>query len=135
MEFVEVIIIEDNSCRLGNGGDMITVEKLREMGCNVDEGLERCFGNEEMYLRLVGMIPGDANFDGLKAAIEQDDIKQAFEHAHALKGVLGNLSLTSMYDTAVTITELLRAETVMDYRPLLDELLGKRDELLKMLED
>lgn len=114
---------------------MLTIESLKNLGADTDEGLGRCFGNEDFYLRLVRMIPGDGNFDALKDSLEQRDLDKAFEAAHALKGVLGNLSLTPMYEKASEITELLRARKNVDYAPLLSELLNMRDELLRLCAD
>ena len=83
---------------------MITIEKLNAFGANTAEGLARCFGNEALYLKLVATIPGEGNFDKLKDSIAAKDLKTAFEAAHALKGVLGNLSLTPLYTPVVEIT-------------------------------
>lgn len=104
---------------------MITIEKLNAFGANTAEGLARCFGNEALYLKLVATIPGEGNFDKLKDSIAAKDLKAA----HALKGVLGNLSLTPLYTPVVEITELLRNNTDMDYKSLLDTILEKKDEL------
>lgn len=111
---------------------MLSIEKLNEFGADTADGLARCCGMEALYLRLVNMIPSEANFDKLAAAIEADDLDAAFEAAHALKGVLGNLSLTPMYNKAGEITELLRSRTRMDYSPLLAELLQMRAELTEL---
>ena len=111
---------------------MITIEKLKEFGANTEEGLGRCYGNEALYLRLVNMIPAEANFDKLKDSLEQGNLDSAFEAAHALKGVLGNLSLTPMFEQCCEITELLRARTETDYTPLLNKLLEQRDTLSAM---
>lgn len=46
-----------------------------------------------------------------------------------MKGVMGNLSLTPLFDIASAMTELLRAEQEADYSTLLGQLLRKRDEL------
>ena len=114
---------------------MITVDKLNTFGANTAEGLARCFGNETLYLKLVATIPGEGNFDKLKDSIAAKDKKNAFEAAHALKGVLGNLSLTPIYAPVVEITELLRSETDMDYKSLLNTILEKKDELGKLCAD
>ena len=90
---------------------MITIEKLNAFGANTTEGLERCCGNQA------------------KTALEAGDLDSAFQSAHALKGVLGNLSLTPMYKKSVEITELLRSRTQTDYAPLLAELFEMKDEL------
>ena len=105
---------------------MLTIEGLNSFGANTAEGLGRCYQNETLYLRLVKMIPAEQNFDKLKNSLEQNDLDTAFEAAHALKGVLGNLSLTPMYEKCSEITELLRARTEMDYAPLLTELLEEK---------
>ncbi|MBQ6499737.1 MAG: Hpt domain-containing protein, partial [Ruminococcus sp.] len=71
----------------------------------------------------------EGNFEKLKSALDNGDLDTAFEAAHALKGVLGNLSLTPMYNKSVEITELLRKRTDMDYTPLVEELLTMKSEL------
>ncbi len=88
---------------------MLTIETLKDFGADTDEGMGRCFGNKDFYLKLVRIVPGEANFDKLADAVRADDLDAAFEHAHALKGVLGNLSLTPIYKPVCDMTELLRA--------------------------
>lgn len=113
---------------------MVTIDKLNDFGADTAEGLARCYGNEALYLRLIGMVVKEDNFDKLKDAIEKNDLDGAFEAAHALKGVLGNLSLTPMYEKSSEITEHLRVRREMDYTPLLKDLLDKRDELKAMCD-
>ena len=90
---------------------MITIEKLSAFGANTAEGLARCYGSEALYLRLVGLIPAEKSFAALEQALASHDLDAGFAAAHALKGVLGNLSLTPMYALACDITELLRSRT------------------------
>ena len=108
---------------------MITIEKLKAFGANTEEGLGRCMGNEALYLRLVATIPAEKNFDKLKTSIESNNLDEAFDAVHALKGVLGNLALTPMFDMAVKITEPLRNRAAMDYSGMVSELLNLRDKL------
>ena len=111
---------------------MITIEKLKAFGANTEEGLGRCMGNEALYLRLVATIPAEKNFDKLKTSIESNNLDEAFDAVHALKGVLGNLALTPMFDMAVKITEPLRSRTAMDYSGMVSELLNLRDKLSEL---
>ena len=111
---------------------MITIEKLKAFGANTEEGLGRCMGNEALYLRLVATIPAEKNFDKLKTSIESNNLDEAFDAVHALKGVLGNLALTPMFDMAVKITEPLRNRTAMDYSDMVSELLNLRDKLSEL---
>ncbi len=114
---------------------MLSIEALRRFGANTQEGLGRCMNNEAFYLRLVNMALDDKGFATLAAAIESGNKKSAFEAAHALKGVLGNLALTPLYERTSEITELLRADKDADYQTLLDEILKQRDALAALRDN
>lgn len=109
---------------------MITLDKLNQFGANTKEGLDRCMNNEAFYLRLVDKAINDDSFIKLKDELEKKNYDEAFKIAHSLKGVLGNLSLTPLYDLAVEITENLRISKEIDYFELMNKLLNKREELL-----
>ncbi len=108
---------------------MLTLEKLAAFGADTKSGLQRCVNSEAMYLRFVGMVTEDRNFEELAQAIAENDQERAFRAAHALKGVLSNLSLTPILDPVSEMTELLRAGTKTDYGPLLAEVLDRREAL------
>ena len=110
---------------------MITIQSLTAFGADVKAGLSRCMNNEAFYLRLVNMELGDANFDKLKQAYDAGDVKAVFEAAHALKGALGNLSLTPIYAPVNEITERTRGPVAM---PELTELLRTAFEKLDELK-
>jgi len=109
---------------------MLTIEKLRAWGANVDEAMARCLNNEAFYLRLADKALQDPNFDRLKEAVAAGDLDRAFEAAHALKGVLANLALTPILDPVLEITELLRSRTQTDYAPLLARIDEQKARLL-----
>ena len=94
---------------------MMTIESLSQYGATVDEGLQRCVNNEQLYLTLVNRFLDQNTFPDLKAAIQANDLEKAFHIAHSLKGVIGNLSLSPLYDVIYQMTELLRNRTEMDY--------------------
>ena len=108
----------------------MTLEQLKEYGADVQSGMNRCMNNEAFYLRLVQMEMGDASFDKLRAALDDGDMKAAFEAAHALKGAVGNLALTPIYEPVCQITELLRgASDPVDTGDLLPRILGALEAL------
>ncbi len=111
---------------------MLTVDGLRAFGADTGEGLGRCMNNEAFYLRLVNMALDDQNFSRLEEALKNGDVKAAFEAAHALKGVLANLSLTPLYAPAAEMTEILRAGTDAGCGSLLERLLAQREALAAM---
>lgn len=111
---------------------MLTIDKLNEYGANTSEGLARCVNNQDLYFRLIKKAVEDNSFDSLKFAIEEKDYKKAFEISHSLKGVLGNLSLTPLYEIVYELTELLRNNNDVDYSKYIDELLIKKNELVEL---
>ena len=101
---------------------MLSVEALKAYGANTEQGLGRCMNNEAFYLRLVGMALEDSRFGQLRGVIESGSLDQGFELTHALKGVVGNLSLDPLYRPLCEMTELLRSRTKTDYSRLLTEI-------------
>ncbi len=106
----------------------MTLDKLRELGANVDEGLERCMGMEDFYLEMIELGMSDERFETLGSVLEKKDLEEAFEQIHALKGVVGNLALGPLYATVCEITEHLRIKEDIDYKPLYDKLISQRNE-------
>ena len=108
---------------------MLTVEKLREYGADVNTGLSRCANNEKLYIRLVGIIIQELSSGALGKAIEEGDLDKAFEIAHKLKGGVTNLALTPISGPLCELTELLRNKTPGDHKALYDEIMRKTNEL------
>ncbi len=108
---------------------MLTIEKLKEYGANTEEGLARCMNNEAFYIRLVNIAIADDKLGALGEKIESGDLSGAFEIAHGLKGMYGNLSLTPVFEPISKMTELLRARTETDYSSLLAEVNARKKEL------
>ncbi len=107
---------------------MRSIETLRAFGANTNEGLARCFNDESFYLRLVDVGLADLNFDRLKDALAAGNAEAAFEAAHALKGSIGNLALTPIYEPVCELTERLRGKSgPVDTGDLLDRVLAQRE--------
>ena len=100
---------------------MLTIEKLREYGADVDEGLARCMNMKDFYIGLIGKVIADDRIPQLELQIHERKYKEAFETAHALKGMYANLSLTPLTKPVIEMTELLRHETDTDYSDLITE--------------
>lgn len=113
---------------------MLTIEKLNKYGANTKEGLERCLNKEDFYFRLIDKAINDDSFIRLKTEIENKNYNEGFKIAHSLKGVLGNLSITPLYEIVYELTELLRIEKNIDYSNYLNKLLIKREELLELIK-
>lgn len=83
-------------------------KKMEEQGIDVKGALGRMMGNENLFVRIMKKFPDDASFGNLKEALEQKDYTAAFEQAHALKGVSGNLGLRPLMEADIVVLEKLR---------------------------
>ena len=110
---------------------MITIEELKALGADVETGLSRCVGNEALYLKLVGMGLGDTKFEELESAVKAGNLDKAFELCHALKGVIGNLALTPLYEALSDLTEKLRAREEADYQAMYSNIIEIRSKFWK----
>ena len=114
---------------------MITIEMLNNYGADTKEGLSRCMNNEAVYLRLVNLGLQDGNFDKLKNAVAAGNVKEAFEIAHALKGVIGNLALTPIYRPLSELTELLRdKDEIPDVKDFLNRIMEQLEKARNLAE-
>ena len=108
----------------------MTIEELKALGVNTEEGLERCMGKEVFYFKMIKMGLSNECFDTLGKNLADGDLAAAFEAAHALKGVLGNLALTPLYEPIAEITELLRAKKDADYEEMYKPVAKLREKML-----
>ncbi len=112
---------------------MLTIEKLNEFGVDTKEGLTRCMNNQKFYFRMISMGLSNDSFEKLGKALEEGNLDEAFESAHALKGVLGNLALTPIYNPLSEMTEMLRAKKTADYTAMYEPIMEMRNKLLQMI--
>jgi HPt (histidine-containing phosphotransfer) domain-containing protein len=113
-------------------GGAMTIDSLKDFGANVEEGLERCMGMEDFYLEMIELGMSDERFEALGRNLDDNDLDEAFETVHALKGVIGNLALTPLYETISEITEHLRKREAIDYKLLYDKLIEQRDQVKEL---
>jgi len=83
-------------------------DRLSAYGADMTGALERFVGDEALYEQCFGMFLEDPGFTQLGEALEKKDYTGAFNAAHTLKGVAGNLGLTPLYDAVCAIVEPLR---------------------------
>ena len=111
---------------------MLTLEQLQDFGVDTKEGLTRCMNMEAFYFKMIKMGLSDGHFESLGKSLEENNLEDAFESAHALKGVLGNLALAPIYNPLAEMTEMLRAGKSADYVTMYKPIKEMRDKLLAM---
>lgn len=88
-------------------------------GVDYNSTMARFMGKEAMYLKFLDMLFKDDNLEKLGTALEQQDYEAAFAAAHTLKGVVGNMGLTPLFNAVCAIVESLRKREVPeDYNVL-----------------
>ncbi len=88
--------------------------QLEESGADVETTLKRFVGNDAIYQKFLGKFPNDPNYANLGANIESGNYEEAYKCAHALKGVVGNLGLTPIFENVSTLVEELRNKANAD---------------------
>ena len=83
-------------------------QQLEENGADVEATLKRFMGNDAIYQKFLGKFPADPNYANLGTNIEAGAFEEAYKCAHALKGVVGNLGLTPIFDKVSDLVEELR---------------------------
>ena len=87
-------------------------QQLEECGADVETTLKR-FMNA-IYQKFLGKFPNDPNYANLGTNLEAGAFEEAYKCAHALKGVVGNLGLTPIYEKVSTLVEELRNKAAED---------------------
>lgn len=88
----------------------ILIEQLQTYGADIKGAMSRFLDDEELYDSCFTAFLEDPCFAQLGQALEKKDDQEAFDAAHTLKGVAGNMGLTPMYEAISDLVESLRKE-------------------------
>lgn len=101
----------------------ILCKKLEETGCDIAGAMKRFLEDEDLYCSCLKEVLTDENFNILKEGIAKKDMEVAFQAAHTLKGVLGNMGLTPLYNIVIKMVEILRSNRWDNVPMLYDDLM------------
>ena len=87
---------------------MMNKNILHASGNDYESGVRRFLDDAQLYEEMLLEFVDDNSFIGLKEAYNEKDCKKIFQKSHALKGVVGNLDMTDLYQATYELTELLR---------------------------
>ena len=82
--------------------------KLFKAGVNTEQGIQRLDGDKELYESLLTRFCSSSYYSQLCRALHEEKAKEAFENAHSMKGVAGNLSCVRLYEALIPLVEELR---------------------------
>ncbi len=84
------------------------ISELGELGVNTNDAMQRFMGNEALYERMLKKLPPVVAQQEVMKYLEEGDYETALVNAHTLKGVMGNLSVTPLFDAYTDIVAFLR---------------------------
>ncbi len=108
-------------------------EKLQAYGVNLDSALNRFMENEQFYERILSKFPMDENFALMEKSLKENNISQAFRHAHTLKGLAATLDLTNLSTILNPITEQLRAGETEGIQELFTQLKVEYEQICELI--
>lgn len=77
------------------------LEKMEDMGAEVEDTLERLMGDEELYLEYLTQFPENQSIKDLRHSVDAGDCEQAMKDVHTLKGMALNLGILPLVDVCM----------------------------------
>ena len=88
---------------------MSLFEELKELGVDVDEGLERVMEDKSLYEMTLSMFVDSVNNNPIRPEdFDADNIEELIRRVHLLKGLSGNLAMTPLFTRYTQVLEFLR---------------------------
>lgn len=88
---------------------MSMLEELKKLGVNVEEGLERVMDDEPLYETMLGMYIDKVHSNSIEMEdFDADDLETLIARVHMLKGLTGNLAMTTLFEGYMKVLDYLR---------------------------
>ena len=111
------------------------IAALQNADIDYEDIIDRFEGNETLYLKLAELFLDDPHMPNVRRAFAAGDLATAETEAHALKGVAGNLSLTSVHKLAKSMNDALRDGNEQAATALLPQLNAAHSKAVKALQE
>lgn len=109
-------------------------EELKELGVNVDEGINRLMGNASLYEKMLGTFVNMLEKSTVDPDFDSENYDDVIETTHAIKGASGNLSITPVYEAYTKIVDLLRNKQPEEAREVLVKVLPVQEEIVNCIK-
>ena len=110
---------------------MSMINELKAMGLDVDEGLDRVMGDEDLYTMMLGMFVDSVRDNAIEASdFDKADLDGLIKRVHTLKGVTGNLAITPLFEGYNQALVLLRAGNAKAAKAEYEKLLPAQADIL-----
>ena len=107
------------------------IEELKNLGLDIDEGLDRVMGDASLYEMMLGMFVDSVRNNPVSPAdFDGGDVDALIKAVHTLKGVTGNLAITPLFDGYTQTLVLLRAGQVKEAKAEFERMQPAQAEIL-----
>lgn len=108
--------------------------ELVKAGIDIGKGIERMGGDCELYEHFLTRFPSDPHYQALLDGIRDKDYQKAFEAAHALKGMTGNLSMDELAFAIYPLVEVLRKGNLNEISPYIEKVQKEYDRVCEAIK-
>lgn len=114
---------------------MKSAESLKALGVNVEEGLDRVMGDEELYGMMLGMFIDMINDANIKLEdFDGSNLDDLIKNVHTLKGTTGNLSLTPLFEGYKETLGLLRDNKPKEAKAVYEKMLSVQSDIIDCIK-
>lgn len=110
------------------------IEELKALGVNADEGIDKFGGDSELYVELMEDVVMEIEAHEVLNCFETGDLDTALANAHCLKGALGNMCITPLYEAYEKIVTLIRQEKPEEAKQVTLEMVPVQDQILETIK-
>ena len=107
--------------------------KLAPYGIDYLDAMDRMDNDGDLYKMLALKYLDNSKYTDLVAALEVEDFDEAYNDAHSLKGVAGNLSFSKLFDVAASMSEALFQGEYQAAEKMLPDLSDANDKVIEGL--
>ncbi len=112
---------------------MSLIDEIGQLGANIGDAMRRFMDNTALYERMLKTLPEVAQRFPVKPYFDSEDYETAINNAHTLKGVVGNLSLDTLYIGYSGIVSLLRDGKIAEARATMEKTLEDERRIIECI--
>ena len=111
------------------------IEELKNLGLDIDEGLDRVMGDASLYEMMLGMFVDSVRDNPISAGdFDGADLDGLIKRVHTLKGMTGNLSLTPLFNGYNESLVLLRGGQAAQAKAVFEKVLPTQTAILDCMK-
>lgn len=107
---------------------------LQEVGVNIEKGLDNVDQDTSLYEELLRYFLKDKSYPRLCAAFQTQNVQEAFNAAHALKGISDNLGFQKLTENVKPVVEYLRQENLDNAKQLFPQIEETYHEVIEAIQ-